>query len=271
MKYTIGEFAELLGVTVDTLRLYEKYEIIQAIKNKKNNYRYFDDFDARNMLMSRWYRSFQIPIQEAAQLTQQASFESIKETIQKRKMDLEEEVKKKIMLLEKMNEISENIEDIGRNLNKCTLKKLPGIYRLRQTDKNNLVRDAALVGQVEEWMKLLPYVFFSFRIINTDVLSSVSCFDYNWGLALFENDIKKLSIDIDENVEYIESKSYLSCIIASCNDYITRESVQFMFEHLSINQYTIDGDIFGKIILTENTGSNKQYYLEVDIPIILNP
>ncbi len=75
MKYTISEFAELLGITVDTLRLYEKYEIIKPFKDKKNNYRYFDDIDARNMLMSRWYRSLEIPIQEAALLIRQASFD----------------------------------------------------------------------------------------------------------------------------------------------------------------------------------------------------
>ena len=35
MKYTIGKFSEILGVTVDTLRLYEKRGIIKPIKDKK--------------------------------------------------------------------------------------------------------------------------------------------------------------------------------------------------------------------------------------------
>ncbi len=118
---------------MDTLRLYEKYEIIKPIKNEKNNYRYFDDFDARNMLMSRWYRSLEIPIHETARLTRQASFEYITEKIKERQRILEGEIKKKTMLLSKMAEITVNFQEKGKNLNKCTLKKLPGIYRIRQT------------------------------------------------------------------------------------------------------------------------------------------
>lgn len=39
MKYSIGEFAEIIGVTTDTLRLYEKYNIITPTRDEKNNYR----------------------------------------------------------------------------------------------------------------------------------------------------------------------------------------------------------------------------------------
>ncbi len=119
-------------------------------------------------------------------------------------------------------------------------------------------------------MKFLPYVFFSFRVKNKDVLSADASFDYNWGLALFEEDIRKLNLEVDENIEYIEPKSYISSVIASSDDYIMRGSLQFMFDYLRTNQYTMNGDIFGKIIVNEITGTKKQSYLEVNIPILSN-
>ncbi|WP_340008072.1 MerR family transcriptional regulator [Paenibacillus sp. FSL K6-0276] len=53
MKYCIGEFASILGVTADTLRLYEKHDIVRPTKDNSNNYRYFNDLDVRDLLMSR--------------------------------------------------------------------------------------------------------------------------------------------------------------------------------------------------------------------------
>jgi len=267
MKYTISEFAELLGITADTLRLYEKYGIIKPFKDKRNNYRYFDDMDARNMLISRWYRSMEIPIQEAAVLTMQASLGYVAEKIKERERDLEEEIKKKTMLLDKLAEITGSLEQAGVNLNKCTRKELPGIYRLRQTDKNKLVKDEALSGRAEEWMKLLPYAFFSFRINNRNLITNDTSFDYNWGLALYEEDVRRLDLQTDGFIEYMEPKTCISSVIVSSGEYIMRDSLQFMFEHLRKSHYTMNGDIFGKIIAAENAGSKRQYYLEVNIPI----
>jgi len=101
MKYCISEFAALIGVTVDTLRLYEKRGIIRPIKDNKNNYRYFSDLDARDVLMSRWYRSINIPLQDAAILTKECSLETIIKKIKESQLNLEEEIRKNTILLNK--------------------------------------------------------------------------------------------------------------------------------------------------------------------------
>ena len=267
MKYTISEFAELLGVTTDTLRFYERYEIIKPFKDNKNNYRYFKDMDARNLLMSRWYRSMDISIQKAAHLTRKASLADITVTIREKQRELEEEIRIKTMLLNKIKDISADLTQVRKNLNHCLRMNLPGIYRIRQTDKNDLLKDAALPNKVEEWMKLLPYAFFSFRINNKDLLTEDGSFDYNWGLALFESDIRKLNIKVDDSTEYIKPGSYISSIITSCGEDIKRDSLEFMFTYIIENKYTINGNIFGRIITAENTGTEKRFYLEVYIPV----
>ncbi len=267
MKYTIGEFAELLGVTADTLRLYEKYDIIKPMKNEINNYRYFDDFDARNMLMSRWYRSFNFPMHEVADLIQTGTFDSISEKINIRKEELEDEIRQKTLLLQKINLTSANLEKVEENLYQCSVKTLPGIYRIRQTDKNNLVKDDKLKEKAEEWMKYMPHTFFSFRINNRKVLSEDSSFDYNWGLALYEEEFHELALKADDMVEYIEPKKYISSVIISSEDYITRDKLEFMFDYVQLKKFCINGDIFGKIILTEKSKEIRQSYLEVNIPI----
>lgn len=267
MKYTISEFSKLLGITADTLRFYEKYEIIKPVKNRNNNYRYFDDLDARNILMSRWYKSLGFSVQEVAQLIKEENFAHIAERIRLKQIELEEEIRWKTMLLQKVSGITENLNDIEKRLNQCTIKKLSGIYRIRQTDKNELVQDGRLTGKIEEWMKYMPHTFFSFRIYCKEILSGNNFFNYDWGLALYEEDIKDLNLEVDERIEYIEPKIYISSVITSSGDYITKESLQFMLDYIEGEQYTICGDVFGKIILTKKSKDARQSFLEVNIPV----
>lgn len=268
MKYSIGEFASLLGVTVDTIRLYEKYGIITPIKDHKNNYRYFSDLDARSLLMSRWYRSIQIPLPEAAALTKEAPLERIIDHIKEAALQLEEEIKSKTLLLNKMKEINDDFDQMETLLNQCKIKELPGIYRLKQTNKNILLQDDHLHKIVNAWMEALPYTFYSFRIEKKALLSQGETFDYSWGLAISEEEVEHFDLEIDKNVEYIAPNTYLTSVIRTRQeDYLTRNSVQFMLDFIKRNSYTIKGDVIGKIILTEKTKDKNNSYLEVNIPI----
>lgn len=268
MKYSIGEFAALLGVTVDTLRLYEKHGIINPIKDEKNNYRYFDDLDSRNLLMSRWYRSIQIPLQDAALLTKGSSLNNIIEKIREAQTNLEEEIKRSTILLNKIKDINNDFKKIELLLGKCTVKKMPGIYRLRQTNKNDLINEDFVRDMVGAWMNILPYTFFSFRIDKQEILSAKNQFEYSWGLAISEEEIHNFDIEINENIEYISPKTCLSSVVLSPHkEYLMRDTLQFMLDYIEANGYSITGDIIGRIIVTEKKDEIRSTYLEVNIPI----
>ncbi|WP_241781578.1 MerR family transcriptional regulator [Paenibacillus sp. DMB5] len=144
MKYSIGEFASILGITADTLRLYEKHDIVKPEKGCRNNYRYFNDLDARNLLSSRWYRSMQIPLQNVAELVSEAPAERVVESIYAAQLQLEEEIRRSTMLLDKINSIHKGLTELGDTLYKCRIKQMAGMYRLQQTDKNQLLQKECL-------------------------------------------------------------------------------------------------------------------------------
>ncbi len=267
MKYTISKFAELLGVTVDTLRLYEKYNIITPEKEEHNNYRYFDDFDARNMLMSRWYRSLGFSMPEVAKLIQSGDFDTICDKIYIRTKELEDEIKQKELLLQKINNILLRLGNVDDELYRCSIRHYPGIYRIKQTNKNDLVKNDQLIEKVREWMEYIQHSFFSFRISESKILSTEHSFDYNWGLALYEESFHSLNLRIDDLVEYIEPKTYISSLILSSEEFITKDTLQFMIDEMHEKKYCMNGDIFGRIILTEHTSKIRQSLLEVNIPI----
>ncbi|MNO27599.1 HTH-type transcriptional activator TipA [compost metagenome] len=269
MKYCIGEFASILGVTADTLRLYEKHDIVRPTKDNSNNYRYFNDLDARDLLMSRWYRSMGLPLPEVASLMKESTLEQVIGRIQETQFSLEEEIKRKTMLRNKMNEIHNELREVEASLYRCTLKQLPGMYRLKQTDKNALLKNDNVKSLVNTWMDLLPYAFYSFRIEDTGIfISDNNNFDYSWGLTLLEDDAQKFEMDIEEDAEYIPPSHCMSAIML-CTDekYITKSSLQFMIDYIEANHFSIAGDVVGKLLLTEKIEGHNRSYLEVNIPI----
>lgn len=267
MKYTIGEFASILGVTVDTLRLYEKHGIIQPSKNQENNYRYFTDLDARDLLMSRWYRSMEIPLQDTALLSSEASLDYIMEKINESQNNLEAEMKRIQLLLSKVKKINKELRDIKPSLNQCKVKQLPGIYRIKQTDQNALLKESHLRTISNVWMDMLPHSFFSFRIEKEEILHGESLLDFSWGLAIYENEIHNFDVKIKDTIEYLPPRTYISSVVFSKdNENITRETLKFILDYFEVNNLSIDGDIFGKILANEKINGESNFYTEVNFP-----
>ena len=42
MKYKIGDVARILGISTDLLRYYEKKGVVRPVKDKANDYRYYE-------------------------------------------------------------------------------------------------------------------------------------------------------------------------------------------------------------------------------------
>ncbi|MFC7678834.1 MerR family transcriptional regulator [Paenibacillus sp. GCM10028914] len=266
-KYTIGAFAAISGVSPDTLRLYEKLNIVCPHKNCNNNYRYYNDLDIRNVLMSRWYRSLNISLHDVSNLMNGGNSRQIIDRIAESKQNLEEHIRNCTLLLAKLNDIHKESEDIEDRINQCQIKHIPGRYRIKQTCQNSLLREFDWESTIREWMDLLPHTFFSFRIENTH---EITCnpLQYNWGICLTEDDAAKLQVTVPDEVEYLPPTRCLSSVVhTSPQAPFSMKSFAFMLEEIANQGLEIKGDITGKIILTEHIEQTLSSYLEVNIPV----
>lgn len=270
MKYCIGEFSSLLGITRDTLRLYEKHDIVRPVKDHNNSYRYFNDLDARDLLMSRWYRSLQIPLQDVAGLIKFSSIDAILDKLEDSRQQLEADIRKSTMLLNKLGELNREIQSIEASLYRCSFKQKPGLYRLKQTDKNSLLKNRGLEKAVNALMELLPYTFYCFRIERETVLANnTDNLEYSWGITVAEDDAGELGLEIHDHLEFIPASNCVSAVIVSADgDHFTKNALQFMLDYVDEQGYSICGDVIGKLMLTENREGEKRSFLEINIPVL---
>ncbi|HIZ79845.1 MAG TPA: MerR family transcriptional regulator [Candidatus Lachnoclostridium stercorigallinarum] len=66
--YTIGEMARMLGVTAETIRYYERKNIIRPIHNEESGYRYYTTWDLHMIIRARCYLGFGFTIEQTADI-----------------------------------------------------------------------------------------------------------------------------------------------------------------------------------------------------------
>ena len=62
-KYLIGDVAQIVGISRDALRFYEKKGVIQAEK-KENGYRYYSEDDIYKLLYVVYHRKMNVSLKE---------------------------------------------------------------------------------------------------------------------------------------------------------------------------------------------------------------
>ena len=64
MKYKIGDVARILGISTDLLRYYEKKGVVRPVKDKANDYRYYEAWDINFLMDCLWMKGFGFGIEE---------------------------------------------------------------------------------------------------------------------------------------------------------------------------------------------------------------
>ncbi|MBF7097425.1 MerR family transcriptional regulator [Alkalibacter mobilis] len=269
MKYKIGEYSKMLGVTADTLRHYEKLGIIKPLKEDNSSYRLFGDLDCRNILRSRWFRSFDIPLNETIELTNEGSLEKVAEVFTKTSKDLALEIERLNGLLEKSNETLDICEKLHRNLHKCELDDFEGMYRICQTKENVLIKDSKTAKTVKQWMNLLPFTFFSFSLTGYKPTTH-DHFDFDFGLAISIPDIHKLKIKLPSNIQCIQaSKAVYMYVKLLEGEFISNATLDSMHDFASSKGYTFNGNVYGRILFSEKNENALYNYNEIIMPVNL--
>lgn len=67
-KYSIGQVAEITGLSTKTLRFYEEKEIIKSASRKENGYRYFTEENLDEIKLIKYARDLGLPLSEIKKL-----------------------------------------------------------------------------------------------------------------------------------------------------------------------------------------------------------
>ena len=93
MRYKISEFAELTGLSKETLRYYAEVKLLEpAFIDPANNYRYYDDGSYFIALLLVKLRRFGFTIQEMIGVMNDQSFAHLEELLLQKKTKIEMQI-----------------------------------------------------------------------------------------------------------------------------------------------------------------------------------
>ena len=125
MDYSIRDVSEILNLSREMIRYYEKYGVILPRRNDENDYRSYSTFDIFMLLDTLQYRSWGIQIKGMQDLRQEDFLQKSRQHLCLYRERLKEEVLYKQLLLERIDTITDRSQTAYLNFGNHWVKTLP--------------------------------------------------------------------------------------------------------------------------------------------------
>lgn len=262
--YTIGQVANILGISRDKLRYYEEVGVLSPQQNHNNNYRQYDLNDMLKLLSIELYRSIDLNFKTIKKILEDSSAYEIESVLNEKRIELLDEIQKLKTLVGRIDKLQCNLNDIKSCLNNLDIRKMPPIKILDEIsdfdafDEYSVIHDNINQTKEPSIIKSLKRLatFDDSGIISTKMLVTR---DVEFHDSLQDKDIlsyeKCLYTVIEDSFEY---GNIMQMTFEKCMTWLKQNG----YRHMGVS-------IIGMLLIGYHTGGSASY-LEVYIPIEKN-
>ncbi len=162
-RYRIGEVSELLGISAEGLRFYERSGIIQPTKSEGSGYRYYSHLDVSALIRSLTYRNYGFSVKETSKLLNTSEVREVQRIYEDRARAIEREIVLEQKRLQYLREVIGVVDSIKDRLLQCEIVESPGMYRIEFMRQHQIFLDAQGKEEFRRWVDMVPFTFLSMR------------------------------------------------------------------------------------------------------------
>lgn len=155
----IARTAELLDISPQTIRLYERNGILRCQKGDENGYRYFDRININVLTWARIYRSLGFSMEEARKLLNDCDAENALAHYERRVREMDEEILRARMQRQMLVERKERIEFAMAHLGEISIGAMPEYYYCTMHTNDRFDLDDEMAGRIREWNAYYPFMW----------------------------------------------------------------------------------------------------------------
>lgn len=144
MRYRIGEVSELIGVSNEALRNYERAGIIQSWRTEGSNIRYYDIETISKLIGIRSRRNEGFGIKEIQRIYTDISGEEYHALVKEKIAGMERELALRQLYLQRMRWMEEQLSVSERTPNRCVFARSPRFHTLRYREGDCLNSPAVM-------------------------------------------------------------------------------------------------------------------------------
>lgn len=260
-KYTIGQIANIIGISKDKLRYYEEKGILLPTQNDENNYRQYNLEDIDTVLAIEFYRSLDLDFKTIKKLHNYADIKDIECILHEKYKEIVEEIDRLNIIINRIENAKEGCSDIEKYLNKYTIKPMAPIKILGEISDFRAYNEFELIHENRS------------ELCETSIIKSLKRY-----LTFTEDKIEtnKMLITKDVNCDINEETNnilkYNKCVYTIVEDALDRKDTMNQTflksrEWININGYKSKGMAIISMLLVAYNERKGKSYLEVYIPV----
>ncbi|QIB69330.1 MerR family transcriptional regulator [Aminipila butyrica] len=265
-KFLIGELSKLFNISTDTLRYYDKINLLKPEYDEKNDYRYYSIRNFFKLSRILFLKNLDISLGEIKKYMGNKNTNNLLCLLKKKEEEIDIKMNKLVNLKNKIQTKLELFENIEGQLNQITIKKIPqrvGAF----IDMNDVESDYEIkqtLKQNEKYLKISSW------LSEGQIYTSLSKENMDKGiLNKFRYFIEIVPIDAEFSKQLTimpENEYVCMAFLGPYRD--MGKHYQLLIRWIEENGYQIAGDSIEKNIVDYDfSDSENEYISEIQIPI----
>jgi len=265
-KFLIGELAKLFNVSSDTLRHYDRIDLLKSAHDDHNRYRYYGIRSFFKLSRILFFKSLDISLEDIKEYMRNKNTNNLLTLLKKKEAEIDIKMNKLTNLKKKIQTKLELLESINKDLGMVKLKKIPkrfGIF-LDMSDVENDFDRKVVFKKSEKYLEI------SSLLIEGQIYTSLSKENLEKRIFnKFRYFIEIVSIDSERCNQLKEIPENEYACITFFGPYRDMEKhYRLLIQWIEENGYQIAGDSIKKNIVDYDfSDSENEYVSEIQIPI----
>lgn len=262
-QYKIGDVSEILNLSNEMIRYYEKCGAIKPVRDEKNQYRTYGISDIFSLIDCLNYKNWGIKIKDITS-TVHNDFQDWIQNMLNYQSEVQEELDHLLLKNQRINQIIEKQKTFKFNIGNYWVKKVKSI---RVVDF--VTSDGENFGKITADKNVGKILFSDDYISYFDVCVELKEERLECGFSIEEKYYEKLNFPSPLK-NSIRAEQFCLCTIV-CIDFqeekLNQDSFVSAINYAKDKGYKINGDVRGIIVGTGFENQSSYRYFEIQIPI----
>ncbi len=265
--FNIGIASDIIGIAPETIRHYERKDILKPSVQGSNRYRQYIMPDICVLARARAYREYGFSLEHANKMMSEENIDFTVQSLQTRANELESTIFKELALLGNIKRKIADIAQVQADVGKFSMRNRPALRGVHTFCNGAPDIESIKVAKVSEWYsnQTITFTYWSFdgtRFENLDVE------DFDIYMGILESDTTTTDLKAEQGVVHHPSRACLHTATISCIDDDRRKTFEPIVEYLHKNHMHVNGEVIWQTISGHTYGESCMYYRNLWIPLI---
>lgn len=265
--YTIGELAKAYGIHPQTLRYFDKQDLINPVRAGEGERRKYSFYELYRIALRKQYKNMGISVKETQNIFHNYSLEKYANVIDFCEKKNEEARIRLEIEKRGIERIKDGMEKIPLCLGRCVFSKRPGMWRVPHIVDRKFVQTQRSISARKILLDSAPLSYYSF-VLDIDQMVDDSLY-YKWDVAATESDAALIGLDKIPGAIFVPSDICMYTIfVIKGTDAININNLKPAINFMEMIGEKPCGKIYGNTLFefTEENGETVRYF-EAWIPI----